>query len=131
MIYAKDRVEGLSRYKVNKIKDIIMEYCINTLGYRKSWGICGITLSYTECDDWGLYDPDDHHIYVYMKNIKTVSDLTRTIIHEYTHSTQNISRSYTKLYKKFGYENHPMEIEAYGNEKIYNRKALNYLRSKF
>ena len=128
MIYANDRLEGMTKYKVNKIKDKVMEYCVNTLGYRKRLGVSGITLSYIECEDWGMYDPDSHHIYVYMKNIKTVSDLTRTIIHEYTHSVQDISKSYSKLYKKFGYDNHPMEVEAYGNEKIYNRKVLNYIR---
>jgi hypothetical protein len=105
-----------------------MEYCVNVLGYRKSMGISGITLSYKVSDIMGMYDPDTHHIYVYMVNIRRVSDLSSTIIHEYTHSVQDISKSYTKLYKKFGYENHPMEIEAYGNEKIYNRKVLNYLR---
>ena len=129
MIYANDRLEGMTKYKVNKIKDMVMEYCVNALGYRKTLGISGITLSYIECDEyWGIYDPESHHIYVYMNNLKTVSDLTKTIIHEYTHSVQDISKLYSKLYKKFGYDKHPMEIEAYANEKVYNRKVLNYIR---
>ena len=33
-----------------------------------------------------------------------------------------------ELLKKFGYENHPMEIEARETEKKCNRKALNYMK---
>ena len=54
--------------------------------------------------------------------------LTSTIIHEWTHSKQNIIGKYNKLLKKFGYKNHPMEIEACETEKKWNRKALNYMK---
>jgi hypothetical protein len=38
---------------------------------------------------------------------------------------------YGRLYKKYGYEKNPMEIEAYAAENIWNRKILNYIRKNF
>jgi hypothetical protein len=41
---------------------------------------------------------------------------------------KDTNKEYNKLLKKFGYENHPMEIEARETEKKWNRKALNYMK---
>ena len=45
--------------------------------------------------------------------------LIQTIIHEYTHYTQNL-KNYKVLYSMFGYDNHPQEVEARKNEKLYS-----------
>ena len=127
----KDKITGYSRYKLNKIKGLVMDYCVSVLGYKKSNGISGITLSYRDNDSMGMYDPIEHHIYIYMKELDNIEDLVSTIIHEYTHSVQNVLRSYTKMYKKYGYDNHPMEIEARENEVKYSNLCMEYVKTRW
>ncbi len=45
--------------------------------------------------------------------------MIQTIIHEYTHYTQDLKK-YDVLYKQFGYDSHPQEVEAVKNEKLYS-----------
>ena len=131
MIYSNEKLNTLSRYKINKIKKLVVLFCIQTLGYKKRNGIPFITLSKIIGDKMGVYDGLENTITIYLQHNKTVGEFTSTLIHEYTHSLQNIVKSYNKLYKKFGYENHPMEIEARENEKKYNRKCLNFVRKNW
>jgi len=130
MITAKTKISSLSKYYVSKISDIVVEFCMLNLGKKRNKSFPKIILSYKNEEDWGCYDPLEHTIYVYVKNIPNVSELSKTIIHEWTHSKQNIIGQYGVLYRKFGYDSHPMEIEAYDSEKIWNRKSLYYLRKK-
>jgi uncharacterized protein YjaZ len=130
MFYSKDKIANLSKYMLNKISKIIYKFCINVIGYKKK-RFPTITLSYIKSDIMGEYDPFENKIIIYIKGLKNVGELTSTIIHEYTHSQQNILGKYSKLYKKHGYIQHPMEIEARDNEKLYNRKALNFLRNEW
>jgi hypothetical protein len=58
-------------------------------------------------------------------------ELVKTIVHEWTHSTQRILTEYQKLHRKFGYRDNPLEIEAYAAEKIWGRKALNYVKKNW
>lgn len=129
MIYAATKLSTFSKYKVSKIANIVNNFCVTNLGKKRNVSYPTILLSYIQDPkSMGEYCYDKHLIIIYVNNCKTVSQLTSTIIHEWTHSKQNIIGQYTKLYKKFGYENHPMEIEAYDSEKIWNRKCLNFLR---
>jgi hypothetical protein len=90
-----------------------------------------VKLSYRKCSYYGKYDPCKHKIIIYVCNIKTIGELSSTIIHEWTHSIQDVLGKYVALYKKFGYDNHPMEIEAYTNEEKYNRKCLNWIKKRY
>ena len=125
------KLKEISKWKLGKITLIVSEFCLEKLGYNRKLGVSTIKISYKDGDGcWGEYNPLTHQVVIFINNLKTLTDLTSTIIHEWTHSNQDVLGKYVKLYKKFGYDNHPMEIEAYANEKIWNRKCLAFLRKK-
>jgi hypothetical protein len=130
MFTAKTKISTLSKYQVVKLANIIVEFCQINLGKKRNKQFPKLVLSYKNEEDWGCYDPEEHIVYVYVNNIPNVSELSKTIIHEWTHTKQNIIGEYGRLYRKHGYDEHPMEIEAYASEKIWNRKSLYYLRKK-
>jgi len=125
------KLKEISKWKLGKISLTVSKFCLENLGYNRKIGVPTIKISYKDGDVcWGEYNPHNHQVVIFINNLKTLSDLTSTIIHEWTHSNQDVLGKYVKLYKKFGYDNHPMEIEAYANEKIWNRKCLAFLRKK-
>jgi len=67
----------------------------------------------------GEYCSMHNELIVYWKNIKSIEDLIKTIIHEYQHYLQ--SPSWMTRYYKMGYDyhNHPYETIAYEREKDY------------
>ena len=67
--------------------------------------------SYDEDEDMGEYRYWDNEIVVYYNNTPTIQDFIRTIIHEWQHQLQPMSK-YEKLHDEHGYENHPLEKEA-------------------
>ena len=67
--------------------------------------------SYDEDEDMGEYRYWDNEIVVYYNNTPTVKDFIRTIIHEWQHQLQPMSK-YEGLHREYGYENHPLEKEA-------------------
>ena len=129
MIIASTKLSTLSKYKIRKISNIILKFCQETFGVGRNKLYPMFSISYRkDMGKYGEYDGVDNLIKIFVDTCKTVSMLTSTIIHEWTHSKQNIIGQYNKLLKKFGYENHPMEIEARETEKKWNRKALNYIK---
>ena len=69
-------------------------------------------------------------IRVFMKRAKTVKILIDAIIHEYTHHLQ-VACHYNKLLERYGYKNHPDEIEARKNERKYCKVCWNDIQDKF
>jgi len=67
----------------------------------------------------GEYCSMHNELIVYWKNIKSIEDLIKTLIHEYQHYLQ--SPSWMTRYYKMGYDynNHPYETIAYEREKDY------------
>ena len=124
--------------KVRNKKQIVeatYEWCVNKFGSPLKSGIVPdleISKNYRFKDVQGEYS--ERLITIYAHNCKSISGLIRVVIHEYTHFLQmpkmNDMSKYHKLSEKFSYESHPMEIEAYAAEKIWNRKSLYYLRKK-
>lgn len=66
-------------------------------------------------DVWGMYDEQDNYIFVNSNEVKTLEDMTSTIIHEYVHYTQNIKVDWKVLSKYFDPESidHPLERQAH------------------
>ena len=86
-------------------------WCVKNLGYKK-----GLVIEITKQKFWtkpcfGGYDEINRHLYVYTNRCDDIGDLIKTILHEYTHHLQDL-RNYDKLLKKYGYDNHPHELEA-------------------
>jgi hypothetical protein len=95
------------------------------MGYKKHKGIPTIRVSLAKVesvDTYGYYCPNLNQIVIYKETFMdyTVRKLIMVIIHEYTHSLQKVKKSYGKMYDKFGYWNHPMEIEARRSESTWN-----------
>ena len=70
--------------------------------------------------DMGQYDPQEHGIFIYYKNIDTVKELLQTIIHEWTHSLQPLTSKW-KEYNETAYSRNPFERAAYSSEKLYSQ----------
>ena len=68
---------------------------------------------------YGMFDEIDNKIYIFHNNCTSISLLVKTVLHEYTHYLQPIRKSYNKLTEEYGYDNHPMEIEAREMEGYY------------
>ena len=62
-------------------------------------------------NDMGEYRYWDNEIIVYYNNCRTVSNLIRTIVHEWQHQLQPMTK-YEKIHNEVGYDDHPFEIEA-------------------
>jgi hypothetical protein len=111
------------------------EWCVNKFGSPLKSGIVPdleISKNYRFKEFQGEYS--DRLITIYAHNCKSISGLIRVVIHEYTHFLQmpkmNDMSKYEKLCKKFSYETHPMEIEAYESELKHFRNCLKYLQRR-
>jgi len=61
------------------------------------------------------YDDKENKIFIYYPNMKSEEDVLRSLIHEYTHYTQD--STLFKRYKQiYSYDEDPTEIEAHKNE---------------
>ena len=63
-------------------------------------------------------------IYLYLPNITNEEELLRSIIHEYTHYTQD-SELLAKYKKIYSYDEDPNEIEAHKNEEDWHLFSQN------
>ena len=68
---------------------------------------------------FGMYDPTINSIIIHRNMCESVRDVVKVVIHEYTHFLQDL-RGYSKVLREVGYRNHPQEIEARGNEKMFS-----------
>jgi|LakMenE18May11ns_1017448.scaffolds.fasta_scaffold9822730_1 hypothetical protein len=70
--------------------------------------------------DYGWYDWNGN-IYINIRNAGSMPSIYRTLAHEWTHAQQTYNQ-YTKLHKRYGYDNNPYEIAARNREKTcFNR----------
>lgn len=130
--YSATPVSSLSKREMNKIVKLTMEYCETNLGVNSRKELPTVVLAKNPHDSvyYGEYCPTYNEIRVFVDEIATLGSVTATLIHEYTHYLQPIASKYYKMLAQYGYQNHPFEIEARNNEKIYNRRVLHYIRKK-
>ena len=86
---------------------------------RKKWDVA-VTYykSLDEDDDMGEYRYWDNEIIIYYNNCGSVENLIRTILHEWKHQLQPMSK-YERMLDEHGYEEHPFEKEAEAAELKY------------
>lgn len=129
---SRDRLKDYSLIEINELIVFSIEYCKNRLGINKrkkkelTYGIYNGDLR-NGC--YGFYDPDEHEITIILKENKTIKDIVGLICHEYTHSLQPCKSQYTKLLNKYGYDDHPFEKEAEGNEYIFKEILREYRKT--
>lgn len=117
----------ISKYQFETLAKFILSWCPNYMGYpsRKPY-LPKLHISYNQSSEFvGEYDNNKKTIYVCYYQIRSMFDLIKTIIHEYTHYIQLYNteedRKYTRLIKKYYYWNHPFEVKARKNEEKYMR----------
>ena len=132
-LYSPTPLPRLTKKELRTIAMTCQEYCETNMGInRRHKTPLKIRLVKNPYSDicHGDYCPHENTIRLFYDEIKNLGQFTATFIHEYTHSLQPIATKYGKLMKKYGYDNHPHEIEARDNELIYNRRVLSYLRKR-
>jgi len=61
------------------------------------------------------------YIYIYFPNVKDEEDLLRSLIHEYTHYLQDLTK-FKEFRRKFSYDKDPYEMQSKEAEKDWNKK---------
>ena len=111
------------RKDVVRIGKMAETWCRNHMGEnnKKTYQIyvCYWRCLFEEDTDMGEYDPSEHTIFIYYKNIDNVKELLQTIIHEWTHSLQPLTSKW-KEYNETAYSRNPFERAAYSSEKLYS-----------
>ena len=119
--YLKTKIDDLPRSVINKITKETMKYCIATLGTNPNTNVPPVSVvKRVGSRRYGEYNYMTNKIRIHHNICENVQMMIRTIIHEYTHYIQDIKGKYDILYKKYGYDKHPQEIEARKNEKLYS-----------
>jgi hypothetical protein len=126
-LYSLNSLSNFTNRELRMIAKECKKYCEENIS-KKTNVTFRVVKSRRKDDAMGDYCPYDKTINLYHDKIKNIGEFTSTFIHEYTHSLQPIKSKYYKLLKKHGYDKHPHEIESRRNEKLHNRKLLNYLR---
>ena len=80
-------------------------------------------------NDMGEYRYWDNEIIVYYNNCRTVSNLIRTIVHEWQHQLQPMGK-YEKVLDEIGYEDHPFEKEAEAAEEKHYKQLWMDIKPK-
>ena len=79
--------------------------------------------------DMGEYRYWDNEIIIYYNNCGNVRNLIRTIIHEWQHQLQPMTK-YEALDAKHGYRKNPLEIEAEAAEEKYYKELWMNIKTK-
>jgi len=81
--------------------------------------ISGIEGMMGEDNPHAEYDWTDNKIYLYPPGMDNEEEIIKSLLHEYTHATQDHRKN--EKYRKLGYENNPHEIEATKAEKNWKK----------
>lgn len=78
----------------------------------------------------GWFNEKSNTINICLPYTRSFSELIKTVIHEYTHYTQNVGKNYdkyTRIYSGRPYEDHPHEKIAYEREREYFEECKKYV----
>jgi Zn-dependent peptidase ImmA (M78 family) len=129
MIYTLSS-ELRSRGDVLRIGRQVEKWCRTNMGInnrKKYQPVITYYKSYEEDTDMGEYRYWDNEIIVYYNNCKTVSNLIRTIVHEWQHQLQPMTK-YEKIHDEVGYDEHPFEKEAEAVEKKNYKQVWSHIK---
>lgn len=124
---AYSSVMELNNQERRKLAEFCREYCMEVLGVPRKKGIPSFSIIKTNKEYYGEYCPEQERIFVYYNNCGTIQKFVDTFIHEYTHHTQNLNK-YDRLLSKYGYDEHPLEVEARDTAKRYRQHCLESYR---
>jgi hypothetical protein len=119
-----------SRGDVLRIGRQVEKWCRTNMGVngrKKYQPVIAYYKSMEGDNDMGEYRYWDNEIIVYYNNCKTVSNLIRTIVHEWQHQLQPMTK-YEKIHNEVGYDNHPFEIEAEAVERKNYKQVWKHIK---
>lgn len=118
--YLKTNTTTLTSTALRLIAMETMKYLISEMGINKSKPIPTVSIvNRGRSRRYGQYNHVENKIEIHHNVCGDVKMVIKTIIHEYSHYLQNM-KTYYKLYKSVGYDDHPYEIEANKNEILYS-----------
>jgi hypothetical protein len=115
-----------------RIVELTNEWCDNNLGKNNTVGEVNIHIKdqgFSYKSNCGGYDIEANTIYIYRDQCDTIEWIIKSLIHEYTHYTQDL-RKYDLLLGEYGYHNHPQEIEANNMMNNYYLTVWNKIKNK-
>jgi hypothetical protein len=119
LYYMRLNTTTLTRGQLRRVAINTLHYCVKTFGTNGDVPTISI-VKRVRSKRYGQYDMVNKKIHVHHNICGDVKMIIRTIIHEYTHHMQDMSK-YHDLLKTYGYKNHPQEVEAVGNEMLYTK----------
>ena len=118
--FLRTKTNTLSRTALRLIAKETINYCVATFGVNRTLPLPTVSvIKRGRSRRYGQYNVTMNHIQIHHNICGDVKTLLQTLIHEYTHYTQDLNK-YEVLYKQFGYDNHPQEVEARNSEKLYS-----------
>lgn len=123
---------SLSAKELRHIVKLATQWCVENFGVnnrRRTEFTVSIRQQKSGSPCYGQFDHMTNTITIFHNHCPNVRMVIRTLIHEYTHYMQPIAGSYYKLLDSYGYDNHPMEIEAREMELHYNN-CWKYIKKK-
>lgn len=123
-------VPTLGDNEIRRIVSLTVYYCKHVFGINGRRPDLGISIRTQKRGPWhyGVYDSNTNKI-VINKNVCTnIKQLVMTTIHEYTHYMQPVVSHYNNLLEEYGYDKHPMEVEAREKESHYYKHCWEYIK---
>jgi transposase-like protein len=121
MLYLKTPTIDMTTPQIRRVVCETILWCETNIGKkRKKTKLTFKVLTQKSGEQcFGMYDPTINSIIIHRNMCESVRDVVKVVIHEYTHFLQDL-RGYSKVLREVGYRNHPQEIEARGNEKMFS-----------
>ena len=119
-----------SRGDVLRIGRQVEKWCRTNMGInnrKKYQPVIAYYKSMEGDNDMGEYRYWDNEIIVYYNNCRTVSNLIRTIVHEWQHQLQPMTK-YEKIHNEVGYDEHPFEKEAEAVERKNYKQVWKHIK---
>ena len=132
MIKLETKTKTLGRAKTVSIANMVLRWCRSNMGInrRKKYDPTITYYKSYEGDlDMGEYRYWDNEIIIYYNNCGNVRNLIRTIIHEWQHQLQPMTK-YEALDANHGYRKNPLEIEAEAAEEKYYKQLWMNIKPK-
>jgi hypothetical protein len=124
------KVSDLKKRQVQDIVSYTAIWCMDNMGtYNRRRNPFKISVLPDETDCYGQFISSENRLVIFYNMCPNIRTLIQTIIHEYTHYLQPIRENYEKLYRSFGYDNHPMEVEAREKELMYYKDAWKFVKT--
>lgn len=125
--YLKTLTTEMGLSKLRKLVSLTLMFAVQKKGTHKYKPVPKVSIvCKPNAKYYGFFDCSKNTIVLNTAYCDNVKLFIQTLLHEYTHYLQNMTK-YIQLYKKVGYDNHPYEIESRESEKQYS-EAFKYIK---